>query len=184
MSIRNLDFLRGVPDIGQRLYETLSDIISQQQQLAQQFNGSTTSQPESPPSIDALTVTGQNGHFNVAIHDNNPNLYRGVRYYVEHDSDPQFTNPQVVQLGDARNSNLFLGSGTRYFRAYSAYIGSAPSEPKYHGSAAEPKAVEGGGAIGEPEYQASQGSGTGPRGVGMQGPGVVPFRGDGRPPTR
>lgn len=182
--IRNLEWLRSLRDIGARMYEIVSDLDSQHQNVAQQVNGSSRSTPKAPPSIGGLAVTGQNGHFNVAIHDEGP-IYRGINYFVEHADNPHFTNPHVIDLGASRNHNLFLGNVPRYFRAYSSYAGSTPSQPVYFGSKPSPTLVQGGGANGGPSFTPSKGSGTGPIGAGLQGPGVAPFRSaTGLPPKR
>jgi hypothetical protein len=188
-SIRNLKYLRSLssrdfPDLGVKLYEALSDMARHHENLAQQVNGNSTGEPTPPPPVDSVKVTGQNGHFNIAITDNNP-VFRDVHYYVEHADNPQFANPQIIHLGHTRNHNVFLGSVTRYWRAYSAYASSAASAPAYHGGQASPQAVNGGGSVGGPALQASQGSGTGTPGQGLSGPGPVPFRSaTGVPPTR
>ncbi|MGH9343306.1 MAG: hypothetical protein ACRD19_06040 [Terriglobia bacterium] len=189
MKIRNLDYLRSLstkdlPGFGAKLYETLSDLLQAHQNLSQQVNGNASGNPAPPPSIANLKVTGQNGHHNLAISDPNP-IYRGVRYYAEFDTSPQFTNPRIVPMGDSRNANVFLGNGTYYWRAYSAYMSSNPSPPAYHGGAANPQPVNAGGSVGGPLLQDSQGSGTGTPRQGLSGPGPIPFRSaTGAPPVR
>lgn len=189
MNIPNLDYIRGLksedfPDLGAKLYEALNAIAEQSKTIQQQTNTSSNGQPAAPPQISGLNVTGQNGHFNLQIQDSNQ-IYRGIQYYAEYDTSPHFSNPQILHLGDSRNHNVFLGNGTYYWRAYSSYAGSGPSEAVYHGSSAQPSAVVGGGSIGSPALQASQGSGTGAPGQGLTGPGIVPYRSvDGVPPDR
>jgi hypothetical protein len=174
-----------IPGFGQRLYETFSDFLTQFKNLAMQTTGNPTGQPQPPPVINAVNVTGANGHFNVAITDNNTSLYRGVSYFVEHSADSQFSDPQVIHIGTSRNHTVFLGNVTRFWRAYSAYPSSPPSAPSYHGGNASPQPVTGGGTIGGPSFQPSQGSGTGAAGVGLQGPGTIPYRtATGAPPIR
>ena len=187
LSFKNLDYIRQAnewtPDLGAKLAELLHSMGTGVNNLEAQTNGNVQGPPQPPQKIDGLSVTAQNGHFSVAITDNSK-LYRGVSYYVEHSSDPNFTNPIVEHIGTTRNKTLFLGNVTRYFRAYSAYSPSAPSDAVYHGGT-QPLAVSGGGAIGGPPEMPSQGSGTGPAGVGLEGPGKVPWRSpNGAPPTR
>lgn len=178
--IRNLDFLRNPPEglsiqqFGARLYEALYDLNNQHQTLAQQVNGNGNGQPTPPPAVQGIKVQAQNGHFQVSIQDESP-IYRDIHYFVEHADNSHFTNPQIEYLGPRRNVNLFLGNVSRYFRAYSAYASSGPSAPTYHGGTI-PAAVSGGGAVGGPSFLDSEGSGTGPRLTGLQGPGVTPFR--------
>ena len=104
---------------------------------------------------------------------------------AEYDTTPAFSNPQFHYMGVARNSNVFLGAGTYYWRAYSFYPGSAPSAAAYHGGEKTPLPVSGGGVVGSPQFQSSEGSGTGPARQGLQGPGVSPFNPvNGAPPLR
>jgi len=189
LDIPNLDFIRNltpenIAELGPKLAEALQGIQKAVNNGEMQANSNVNGPPQAPPAINALRVTGKNGHFNVAIEDGNE-IYRGVDYFVEHADNPNFTNPTVVPMGASRNGNLFLGNTQRYFRAYSAYQSSAPGPAAYHGDAATPLAVEGGGDIGPSDFLPSQGSGTGAPGVGLSGPGPVPFRStNGVPPVR
>lgn len=188
MQIPNLPFLKTAspshPDYGVKLVEALQAVAKQASNTEQQGNLNPSGQPIAPPPINGVKVTGRNGHFNIAIQDGNSNLYRDVHYWAEHSESPNFTNPVVIHMGQSRNYNEFLGNTTRYWRAYSSYSSSPPSSPAYHGSAAQPLPVTGGGSVGGPAFQDSQGSGTGQPGQGLQGPGVIPFRGTGLPPVR
>lgn len=180
MAVPNLDYIRTLatpelPDLGAKLYEALNYLNNQSQTLAQQTNANGRGQPVPPAGIAGLKVTAQNGHFSAEITDPNP-IYRGVNYWLEHADNPHFINPIVEDLGQTRNWHDFLGSTTRYFRAYSSYASSAPSAPAYHGSQVTPLPVSGGGAIGGGPTATAQGSGTGAPGVGLQGPGLIPFR--------
>lgn len=185
----NLDWLRTVtpkdaPDLGARLYETISALNQKHETLAQQVNGNGKGQPAAPPGIAGLTVSASAGHFTAAISDPNP-IYRGIQYFIEHADNPHFVNPVVEDLGQSRNWHDFLGNTTRYFRAYSSYASSPPGAPVYHGTQVAPIAVQGGGTVGAPAFLASQGSGTGAPGQGLTGPGIIPFRSaNGKPPVR
>jgi len=187
--IRNLAYIRALklpdqPDFGAKLYEALSDLNSQHQTVAQQVNGNSSGQPVAPPPISKLTVTAASGHFSAEIQDQGP-VYRGIGYFIEHADNPHFVNPQVVDLGAARNWTGFLGDATRYFRAYSSYGSSPAGVPAYHGSKSQPLPVSGGGAVPGAIFGTSQGSGTGQPGQGLVGPGQIPFRSPtGKPPSR
>lgn len=188
LDLKNLADIRQAtgwnPDIAAKLAELIQSMGTGVNNLEQQTNGNTQGAPQPPGAINELTVNGANGHYAVAIKDENP-IYRGISYFVEHDTDPNFSNPQIEEIGASRNKSLFLGEGQRYFRAYSSYRNSAPSPAVYHGSQATPLPVIGGGSVGPPPAATSQGSGTGAAGAGLQGPGKVPFRSDtGVPPTR
>ena len=185
---KNIDYIRQAnewtPDLGAKLAELLTAHSTGITNMAQQVNANPEGPPPPPGKINGVQVTAADGHFNVAITDENASLYRGVNYFVEHADNPQFTNPITEHIGTTRNWSKFLGNTTRYFRAYSAYQASHPSEPVYHGDAATPLAVSGGGTVAGPPAATSQGSGTGPAGVGLQGFGKEPWRGGGAPPAR
>jgi hypothetical protein len=182
-NIRNLEFLKQQPGWGPRLYEALSDMISNQQALTQQTNGSVDGQPAPPPQVNGVNVTGQGGFLHVAVTDNNQ-IYRGIRYYTEHADNAQFQNAQIVPMGDSRNVTIPVGNQSRYVRVYSSYISSPPSPPVYHGGVT-PIAVSGGGTSAGPSFLPSQGSGTGTPGQALTGPGIAPYRSpNGAPPVR
>ncbi len=188
--IRNLDFIRSLPEgtsiqqLGARLYESLSDVDSQAQTVAQQTNANPTGHPYPPPAVDGLTVTGQNGLFHLQI-QHASEFYRGIQYHAEYADSPSFQNPRSIDLGASREHTVFLGNGTHYWRAFAAYGSSPAGPPAYHGGAHSPQPVSGGGSIGGPAFLAPQGSGTGLPGEGLSGPGPVAFRtANGRPPIR
>jgi hypothetical protein len=118
--------------------------------------------PPTPPA--AISVTAADGIFDIAITDNSQ-LVRGISYFLESDTTPAFTQPHVYPLGPSRNARLALGNLTLYWRAYSQYVGSDPSQVTTFGNPAT--AVVGGGSAG-PAQQPSAGSGTA-SGTGQQG---------------
>lgn len=131
-----------------------------------------------PAAISKLTVTGQDGIFDVQIQDNSA-VKRGIEYFLEYSLTAAFTAPITVSLGPARNWRRNLGNQTLFWRAYSQYPTSDPSPAVYFGTAAVPTAVVGGGATTGPTVQPSTGSGTAPNtGLsGGQGYGSQPSRG-------
>ncbi len=183
MKIRWIDYFRSlqsgqpVPDgFGSKLGDALQDIQKQATVTEGQGNLNPSGQPDSPPPIGGLSVVAQNGHFDIAISDGNAGIRRGINYWVEHDTSPDFTNPHHIDLGQSRNHTVFLGNQTLYWRGYSSY-GSSPAGPAaYHGSPVKPLPVSGGGIVGPGFRQASQGAGTGAPGQGLYGPGPVPIR--------
>lgn len=180
LNVRNLDYLKS-KDI--RLHETITDLIKGIGTIEQQVSGNANGNPAAPPAVNGVQVTAANGYLHVAITDNNQ-IYRGVKYFAEHADNPQFTNPQIVPMGDSRNTTIAVGNQTRYVRVYSAYPFSPPSAPVYHGGS-QPIGVNGGGADSGPNFLASQGSGTGAAGQGLTGPGQTAFRSPtGKPPIR
>ncbi len=182
--VKNIAFLRTLHD--GKLAEAFESLATQLANIQQQTNANGTGSPVPPPPVGGLKVTGQNGHFNIAISDPSNPVYRDVHYWVEHADNPHFLNPHVVHMGQSRNHNLFLGNVTRYFRAFSSYSSSPPSQAVYHNNGqGTPMGVQGGGIVGGPLFTEGQSSGTGRPGQGLQGPGVVPFRSEtGVPPSR
>lgn len=189
VSLKNIAFFKALkfpqaPELGTKLGETLESLQQSLGNVEQQTNSNASGPPQAPPAINMLNVTASNGHFQVAINHEGAEFYRGISYFVEHASNPQFTNPHIVDMGTSRNANLFLGNAIRYFRAYAAYPGSAPGPLAYHGGN-QPQAVAGGGTVPGPSFAASQGSGTGAQGQGHSGFGRTPYRtSTGAPPTR
>src|SRR5271163_1599003 len=104
LSIRNLAYIRAMqpndPQMGSRLYEALSDLIQHDTNLASQTNANPKGLSQPPPSINGVQVSAQNGFAHVAITDNNQ-VYRGIRYYAVHSASNQFSNPQIVPMGDS-----------------------------------------------------------------------------------
>lgn len=189
LPLKNLAYFKNLsewsPEAGQKLAEMIQEIAQGVNNQEQQNNSNATGAPQPPPAINSLHVSASNGHFQVAINHEGAEFYRGVRYFVEHSSSPQFTEPHIVDLGTTRNASMFLGNTTRYFRAYASYGSSPPGPIAYHGGPAQPRPVTGGGIIPGPAFVGSQGSGTGTAGVGHSGPGPVAFRSiTGAPPVR
>src|SRR5665213_1297872 len=92
-----------------------------------------------PPPIEALSVKASDGLVHVSLTHNAP-IQKGINYFVEHSTDPNFAQPHVVHLGAARGTVLNLpamnDAGTptpHYFRAYAQYPGSKANDPVYFG---------------------------------------------------
>jgi hypothetical protein len=174
MTIKNLDWVRSVPVIGSRLYESLLSVQNGVSNIESQTNTSAHTQPDPPPAINSLKVsTGPGGEFQAAITDQG-NVNRGVNYWLEHADNPQFNNPHHIDLGGSRNWSGHMGNQKLYWRAYSSYQSSPASPAVYHGSQASPAPVTGGVVGGRAP---SQGAGTGAPGQGLYGPGPVASRG-------
>jgi hypothetical protein len=148
-----------------RLYDALNSIVTAVNNLGRGVGVDPAGATPAPTPVAALSVTAADGIFDVAITDNST-LVRGISYFVESDTTPGFTQPHVYSLGPSRNTRLSLGNLTLYWRAYSQYLGSAPSPPVAFGN--PPTAVAGGGTSAGPAQQASAGSGTA-AGNGQQG---------------
>jgi hypothetical protein len=156
--------LKHIESSDPRLYDALHRIVAAVNNLGRGVGVDPAGATAAPANIAALSVTAANGIFDIAITDNSP-LVRGIQYFAESDFAPGFTQPHVYALGPSRNARFALGNLTLYWRAYSQYLGSAPSTPVAFGN--PPIAVAAGGAAG-PIPQPSAGSGTA-AGNGQQG---------------
>jgi hypothetical protein len=181
-NVRNLAWLRGlkldgVPEFGARLHELVSDLVTNQQQLAQQTNSNLSGNPAPPPPLQSVTVTPTEvGHHISIVHQPD---YRGTVYHVESSTSPNMVNPFPEYTGPAREINLATGSQKLYFQAFASYLNSGNTTPVFHGGTT-PTAVTGGKSV---SLGLSQGSGTGKPGSGLGGYGSVPFIGS-KPPVR
>jgi len=143
------------------LYETLTKIVAAVNAASQSAGVDSSTPSPAPPPITSVTVQAANGWFDIAITD--PSQTRpGLFYFAESDTTPAFGAPRVYFLGASRNLYTQLGNQTLYWRAYSQYVGSLPSQPVTFG--APPTAVLGGGSAG-PAPLPSSGSGALPNGL-------------------
>lgn len=189
LKIRNLPYIRSAkewtPELAGRVYEAMQDFNTAITNHLSQTNSNADGEPQPPPSPMGIQVTAQDGWMHVALNDQGP-LYRGVKYWVQHADNPNFTNALHTQASgtEIRNHTEFIGNQTRYVQAYKSYGSSSPTAPVIHGGAT-PIAVQGGGTSPGPAYLPSQGTGTSTAGQTVTGPGTVPFRSSiGKPPTR
>jgi hypothetical protein len=142
-----------------RLSQTFKD-LSNAQDNAANVTGVSGVATKAPPNVRSIFVQAAHGFFNVAITDpeGQGGQSQGIFYFLDWDTSPNFTNPQTIHLGPARNWYGALGSQTTYWRAYSQFLSSPRSDYVYFGGQAAPTGVPGGGAAG-PVPAASQGSG-------------------------
>ncbi len=119
------------------------------------LGGSAVGKLSPPPPIDNINVQGSisNGILTAPseiLHHtltHNPALQKGVRYFSEIDTSPEFLSPHVIDHGTSRSSFLTLptmdnggSQQTYYLRSYAQYPGSDPCKPTVFGNI--------GGAIG------------------------------------
>jgi hypothetical protein len=141
------------------VYEALTQIVNAVNSVGRATGVDPSGTIDPPAPIGSLSVTAADGIFDLAITDNSW-VHRGIFYFAESDSTPAFSQPCVHFLGSSRNLRVALGNQTLYWRAYSQYLGSDPSEPVTFGTPAT--AVTGGGTATGPQLQPSTGSGTAP----------------------
>jgi hypothetical protein len=93
-----------------------------------------------PAPLQGITVKNAGEVVHVGITDNSV-VNKGVHYFTEYDTDPGFPNPQVIHMGTSRNHPPFTlpskndngDTLSYYFRAYTQYPGSEPSQPQVFG---------------------------------------------------
>jgi hypothetical protein len=140
------------------LYETLVKIVGAVNAASQNAGVDPSTPGQAPEAIASVKVQAANGWFDLVIADPAASASRpGLFYFAESDVTPGFSSPRVYFLGSSRNLYVQLGNQTLYWRAYSQYVGSAPSAAVTYGTPAI--AVTGGGASG-PAPLPSGGSGT------------------------
>lgn len=112
---------------------------------------------------DTITVPGEILHFTLQ-HD--APLTKGVRYFSEYDTNPNFTQPHVIDHGTSRTGNVNLPTmnsdgddHTYYLRSYAQYPGSDPHKPLVLGGLNGPLKIKMGGAT-QMNLLSSTGSGT------------------------
>jgi hypothetical protein len=148
------------------VYEALTQIVNAVNSLGRATGVDPSGTIDPPAPIGSLSVTAADGIFDLAITDNSA-VNRGIFYFAESDVTRGFNSPRVYFLGSSRNLRIMLGNQTLYWRAYSQYLGSDPSEPITFGTPAT--AVIGGGTLTGPQLQPSTGSGTAPGTTGGSG---------------
>jgi len=120
------------------------------------LGGSAVGKLSPPPPIDNINVQGAFGVGNIftcpseVLHHtltHNQALQKGVKYFSEIDTSPEFLSPHVIDHGTSRSSFLTLPTNdssrvkqTYYLRSYAQYPGSDPCKPTVFGNI--------GGAIG------------------------------------
>lgn len=156
-----------------RLFEAFMGVVGGIRNLETQGNFSGMSAPPTPPAVNGLKVTtGPGGEFQLAITDNGQ-VSRGINYWAEHDTSPDFSNPHIIDMGQSRNYNIHMGAQSLYWRAYSSYPSGQASPYVYHQEQGRPASVLGGVAG---TRAPSQGAGTGAPGYGAAGGGPIQSR--------
>ena len=149
-----------------RMAFMMRKIVNAINQTANAVGVDSTSYQQAPSPPQSVQVKAANGLAHVTITDSSQRS-RALNYFVEHDTDPNFSNPHVAHLVASRgvflNLPAFDDNGDAqpwHFRVYSMLPGSKkPSPPIYFGSAQSPTAVNVGGTT-QLTPLTSTGSGT------------------------
>lgn len=164
---KEVDRLRQHPEIGKYLATVLERIQTAVNVLGTNAGVDPTgAKLPAPAPIQQFSVKSDgNGTIHGVISDNNE-IQRGIHYFAEYSTSPDFTRPIPVHMGTSRtmvpltlphkddNGNVI----NYYFRAFSQYPGSDPGE-KVHFGGDTPTAVNSGGPV-QMSLFPSTGSGT------------------------
>jgi hypothetical protein len=165
--VLNVDqFITELRSNSPRMAFMMTKIVNAINQTANAMGVDSTSFQQAPQAPQAVQVKAAGGIAHVTITDSSQRS-RALNYFVEHDTDPNFTNPHVAHLVASRgvflNLPAFDDNGDAqpwHFRAYSMLPGSkTPSAPIYFGSAQTPTPVNVGGTT-QLTPLTSTGSGT------------------------
>jgi hypothetical protein len=108
-----------------------------------------------PPKIDSINVQGNYSSDTNTITtpselvhwtlEHNQEVHKGVRYFTAIDTDPNFSQPHIIDHGTSRSGFIHLpaqdndgGVQTYYMKSYPQYHGSDPAEPTVLGGASNP----------------------------------------------
>src|ERR1700676_3706621 len=122
------------------VYEALTQLVNGVNAVGRATGVDPSGAIAAPSPISSLSVTAADGIFDLAITDNST-LNRGIFYFAEYDTTPAFSQPYEHFLGSSRTLRVSRGNQTLYWRAYSQYLGSEPSQPVAFGT--PPTAVAG-----------------------------------------
>jgi hypothetical protein len=129
-----------------------------------------------PPPINGITVSGTapvNGVMTVPnseiLHwtiQHTQAIKKGIRYFSEVSTEPNFLAPHVIDHGTSRSGFLNLPTNnssnvkqTYYLRSYAQYPGSDPCPPTVHGGLSGAIGIQMGGSS-QTSLLSSTGSGT------------------------
>ena len=152
----------------------LSRMIQAVNTLAKNAGVAAVGKVSPPPPIGRINVQGALSGDTVTcpseiLHwtlDHNQAVAKGIKYFSEIDTDPNFPSPHVVDHGTSRSAFLTLpkmdNAGnvhTYYLRSYAQMPGSDPCKPTVHGNLGAPLKIKMTGAS-KTSLLTSAGSGT------------------------
>lgn len=169
---------------GPRLGSLFKRIILSVNQTARNAGVSPTGQLAAPPPPDSVNVVAAGGFAHVQI-THNAQVNKGINYFTEVDTNPNFTQPHVIDHGASRSSHPFPlpafdsngNAQSWHFRSYAQYPGSLPSAATTFGGSNGATPVSVGGTV-NLTMLPSTGSGTASPtgGQGGHGFGIVATR--------
>ena len=181
----NLDSGRELVRISQDnplLGNLLRRIIKGITQTASNSGVSPVGESDPPPTIGAVNIKASGEIVHATINDAAP-VVKGINYFVEAATEPNFLNPHVEDLGTSRGKFFNLpsltdtgGAQTWYFRGYSQYLGSKPSTKIPYGGLAPTGVTLTGSTQLTPLSSTGSGTAASNGSQGGQGFGNLPIR--------
>ena len=89
------------------VYESLQQIVNAINALGRATGVDPSGSIAQPDPIGGISVLAANGIFDIAITDNSA-VHRGIYYFAESDTSPNFTAPRVWFMGSSRNLRVAL----------------------------------------------------------------------------
>lgn len=173
---REITRTKQIPVVGQFVANGLQRIQDAINQLGTNLGAPAYGKMENPPPINGVKVKAQDGSVHVTIDDQNA-IQRGINYFVEHSTRPDFVGAHVEHLNAARGTILTLPGMTdngddqpHYIRAYSQYRASEPGEKVNFGGTVPTPVLPGGNVM--MTLLPSTGSGTAAANGQQQGSGL------------
>jgi hypothetical protein len=165
-TVRNLEYIR---QASPKTYEAIHDLMQAIANISNQGNTNPNGPVDPPPAISSISAVAlAPGVHKVQIVDNNP-VRRGIIYHFEFSTTENFQPGTVVlaQSGPSRDLIITLGAGPTFWRGFSQYPTSDPSEAVYvagsvdAGGAARNVAITGAGSGSDGTLQQRNGGGFG-----------------------
>lgn len=98
-------------------------------------------------SADTNTITTTSEHLHWTL-EHNQQIHKGIQYFSEIDTDPNFTQPHVIPHNSSRTGYKSLAAlgddgapNVYYLRSYAQYHGSNPSDPTVLGGLSNPTKI-------------------------------------------
>jgi hypothetical protein len=149
--LNEANYLQKLPVFGRFMVQALLKLQDGMNNGFQNIAINPTGKIPPPAPLQAVNVKASGGLVHVTLVDNSQ-MQKGKQYFVEYDTDPNFSQPHVEDLGASRGRILNIPGMTDegtpqnfYFRGYSQYHGSKAGEKVNFGSKYNPTPVQSGG---------------------------------------
>lgn len=147
---RHIAFFQQIPGVGNYLADAIHTLADGINTVAQNTTSALGTKMAPPSPIDGIDVKASGGLLHVTLTDHNT-IQKGINYFVEHSTRPDFVGAHVVHLNASRGGTIALPGLTDegddqgvYVRGYSQYQGSHASKPVVFGGAAPTQILPGG----------------------------------------